>query len=57
MRSDNPRVAVVAAVHILERAWGRPRQPLEHGYRENLAIQVNLIEAPQPRDVEVKVIR
>jgi hypothetical protein len=47
MRSDNPRAAVVAAVHILERAWGKPRQPLEHGGGGNLAIQINLVD-PKP---------
>jgi len=49
MRSDNPRAAVAAAVHILERAWGKPRQPLEHGGSRNLALQVNLIQAPAAR--------
>ncbi len=31
MRSDNAKASVTAAISLLDRAWGKPSQPLEHG--------------------------
>src|SRR5262245_32400209 len=28
--SDDPRASVTASAHLLDRAWGKPVQPLEH---------------------------
>lgn len=30
MRSDNPRASVTACIHMLDRAFGKPAQALEH---------------------------
>jgi len=57
MASDNARVSVAAALGILERAFGRPRQPLEHSTgSNNLALQIVMVPPPAPKPVEAKVI-
>lgn len=40
MRTDEPRASVAAANAILDRAWGKPAQALEHS--GSLVVNVNL---------------
>lgn len=49
MEDDNPRASVAAAQSILERAFGKPRQPIEHaGEIDHKVIPVKQLE-PEDR--------
>jgi hypothetical protein len=45
LESDDEQVALRAAVQVLDRALGRPRQPLEHSGVDGAAIEIHLADA------------
>lgn len=40
MQSDNPKASVTAAMGILNRAFGQPRQPMEHSGKDGSPLVV-----------------
>ena len=47
MKSDNPRASIAACTTILERAWGKPRQAVEHKSAGNVALKIVFVDGPQ----------
>lgn len=52
MASDNARVSVAAALGILERAFGKPRQPLEHREDANRSLTLTILRPADPKVLE-----
>jgi hypothetical protein len=42
MRSDNPKASVTSALHVIERAYGKPEQPLVGADGEALSFVMTL---------------
>src|SRR3954468_14680629 len=42
MKGSNPKAAITAAIALLDRAWGKPTQPLEHGGKDGKEIKFTI---------------